>query len=218
MIIVRRLRAGTSCIRNNAAISAIVLFVCALLIELAIGGFEGWGALVPSMAKQYGYSVVSLQSLFGVMLVVFAVSAFASGRILDRIGEPTLLLTASLFYAIAYFLAGFYTGNYYMLLLSLGVIQSAAIGAMYLALMRLFVRTFRKRTGAALGVLLSAFAIGVSLMAMIAGRASAVGQSASLVLTRLAVYYGIPVFLFALAACPRNRSGARWQISSKIQV
>jgi len=188
---------------------AYIILAAAILIELLIGATLGWGAFVPLIIKYYGYSAVRSQMIFSVTIVVFSLSIFGYGRVIGRIGERVLLLGGSLLYILAYAMASLWGGSYPMLLLSIGVLASTGVSAIYLALLQLCVSEFCDRAGTVTGALVAGYGLGAFIIAYLIRLVAAQGYDIGQVFIGISLFYGLPVLLLNLLivklyrpACP----------------
>lgn len=141
----------------------IVLF-CALLVQLCIGGVYAWSVFVPKLKSELGFSNVQTQVIFSLTIFSFTLSMTFAGRMLSHSTPRRIASIGALLFLAGYLVASFSNGNFWLLLLGIGIIAGAGIGFCYICPMATTVRWFPEKKGLVTGMVVAGFGGGAILL------------------------------------------------------
>ncbi len=133
------------------------MLAASIVVMLCLGGVYAWSTFVPALQKQFGYSGVQTQLVFGVSICSFTITMIASGRLLPRLGPRRLTLYSALLFTAGYLIASVSAGVYALVLLGIGVLSGAAIGCGYVSPLAVAPRWFPHHHGLVMGAVTAGF-------------------------------------------------------------
>lgn len=131
----------------------------AALCNAALGSLFAWSVVAGPVARDLGVGAGETGSVFSVALAVFTVGVLTAGPVADRRGARPLLLLAAAAGAAGLALAAA-IGTYVGLLVGAGFGFGAANGIGYSAALHVAGTAWPGRRGVAIGIVLSAYALG----------------------------------------------------------
>jgi MFS transporter, OFA family, oxalate/formate antiporter len=145
---------------------------------------------------------------FMIFLAFFAVTMFFGGRIMEKIGPRNLTIIGGVIVAAGWFLSGFAT-NIYLLVLTYGVIAGSGVGLAYGCPIAIAARWFPDKKGLAVGLTVAGFGGSALLTAKIASvLLDSVGLSTTF------IYFGIAfLVIIFLLSLPLKFPVAGWKPS-----
>ena len=143
---------------------------------------------------------------FMTFLAFFAVTMFFGGRIMEKIGPRNLTIIGGVIVSAGWFLSGFAT-NIYLLVLTYGVIAGSGVGLAYGCPIAVAARWFPDKKGLAVGLTVAGFGGSALLTAKIASSLlDSVGLSTTF------MYFGIAfLVIIFLLALPLKFPAAGWK-------
>ena len=155
---------------GSASWTGILVVASAVLVQTLLGSLYAWSVFIPPLREGYDISTTQTQWVFGTMVFVFVIIMTLMGQILDRIGARTAVVMSGLLYGGGYVLAGSVEGAFWSVLLGIGVISGAGIGAGYVAALACCVRWYPQRKGLVTGLAVSGFGGGAVIVSMLGQR------------------------------------------------
>jgi len=143
---------------------------------------------------------------FMIFLAFFAVTMFFGGKIMEKLGPRNLTILGGVIVSAGWFLSGFAT-NIYMLVLTYGVIAGSGVGLAYGCPIAIAARWFPDKKGLAVGLTVAGFGGSALLTAKIASvLLDSVGLSTTF------MYFGIAfLVIIFLLALPLKFPVAGWK-------
>ncbi|WP_433288858.1 MFS transporter [Pseudonocardia sp. CA-142604] len=191
----------------------------AVLLDLAVSPLFAWDVFTGSLRRDLGVGDAQLASVFSVGLAAFTVGVLVGGRVADSVSPRRLALLTAVG-AVLGLLGSAAATSLPILILAFGILLGASTGLGYATAVRV-AGTVQSGRGLALGLVVSAYAVGTAVLAPVAAALLvAVGRSGTFVV--LAAVLG-GVLLAAAALVPgrapssprQSRHRARWTRPSR---
>ena len=144
-----------------------IVLAAGVVLQLILGGVYAWSAFVPSLTEQYGLSNGQCGLIFGVVIGVFTVAMIPGGRLLRRFGPRIVAGAGAALFAAGYVAASLSGGNFVLLLLSIGVLSGAGIGAGYVCPLTVAMKWFPNNKGLVTGVAVAGFGGGAVVLSFL---------------------------------------------------
>lgn len=112
---------------------------------------------------KYGFSKTESQMVFAVGLFTFALFTIFGGRLAKRFGPRKMAIAGGSILGAGYILASFVGGNFYLMLLFIGVMGGAGIGLAYVVPIAVGVKWFPDKKGLISGLAVAGFGFGALL-------------------------------------------------------
>jgi OFA family oxalate/formate antiporter-like MFS transporter len=137
-------------------------------LQLILGGVYAWSAFVPSLTRQHGLSNAQCGVIFGVVIAVFTIVMIPSGRLLRRFGPRVVAGAGACLFAAGYVAASHSRGSFPGLLVGIGVLTGAGIGAGYVCPLTVAMKWFPNNKGLVTGVAVAGFGSGAVVLSFLA--------------------------------------------------
>ncbi len=182
-------------------------------IMVCLGGVYAWSIFAPELVKDYGYTALQTQLVFGVLIAIFPVTMIYSGKIENRTTPRQQALVSAVLVGSGYFLAGMSNGNFILLLTGAGVFTGIGTGFGYLTAITASVKCYPERQGLVTGIAASGFGLAAVLLSLVGERMIALEYNVLQIFTLVGITYGSAILFLALfMTAPDNRT-AKQQIS-----
>lgn len=158
-----------------------IILMAGVIVQTVLGGIYSWSTFTPRLMEQYQLTEGQCGFIFGVTIFVFTVAMIFAGRILSKKGPRFTAGTGAVLFALGYFLASFSKGNFWLLLISIGVLSGTGIGFGYVCPLAVSMKWFPDKKGLVTGIAVAGFGGG------------------AVFLTRIAIYYleqGMDILVF----------------------
>ncbi|GLZ48362.1 MFS transporter [Actinomycetospora sp. NBRC 106375] len=166
----------------------------AVLLDLAVSPLFAWDVFTGVLGRELGAGGTALAAVFSVGLVAFMAAVVVGGRLADRVA-PRRLAAAAAVGMVAGLLGSGAASSVAATVLAFGVVVGASSGLGYATAVRV-AGTLASGRGLALGLVVSAYAIGTAVLAPVAAALlTAVGRG-----TTFAVLAGALGVLLVVAA------------------
>lgn len=176
----------------------------AMLLDLAVSPLFAWDVFTESLRRELGAGPTALTTVFSVGLAAFMTGVLVGGRLADAIPPRRLALVAAAG-TVAGLLGSALAPSVVVLVVAFGVVLGGTTGLGYATAVRV-AGTMRSGRGLALGLVVSAYAVGTAVLAPIAAvLLDAVGRRATFVLLAAAL---AAVLLAAAALLPAATAAA----------
>ena len=149
-----------------------LVVVGAILIQLALGAIYAWSvftARLTDAAGTYAFTASQTAWVFSAGLATFATVMVLAGRILPRMGPRPLTIVGGLLLGGGYVLGGFFGDNFWIQLLSIGIVGGAGIGLAYVVPISVCVKWFPDKKGLITGLAVAGFGFGATIWVKLAG-------------------------------------------------
>lgn len=141
-----------------------VVLISGILIQIILGGVYAFSTFIPPLVENYSLKTSQASSFFGTSILVFTFTMILAGKIYIKKGPRFTAMISSLLYFIGYLLASFSGGNYYLILLGVGVIVGIALGFGYVCPLSVGVKWFPNHKGTVTGVAVAGFGAGAIII------------------------------------------------------
>ena len=138
----------------------------AVLLDLAVSPLFAWDVFTGVLGRELGASDTALAGVFSVGLISFMAAVVLGGRVADRVA-PRRLAVAAATGMVAGLLGSAAAGSVATLVLAFGLLVGASSGVGYVSAVRV-AGTVATGRGLALGLVVSAYAIGTAVLAPVA--------------------------------------------------
>jgi OFA family oxalate/formate antiporter-like MFS transporter len=166
-----------------------LILAASLVIQVCLGGVYAWSVFVPRLVDDHALTTAQTQAVFGTTIAVFTGVMVYSGRLVERRGPRALTVTAGLLFTSGYLVAAVAT-HWLGILLGIGVLAGAGIGAGYVCPLTVSMRWFPAHRGLITGITVAGFGSGAVLLSTIAERMFAAGMGADDVFLVVGLAYG----------------------------
>ncbi len=177
--------------------------LASFLSMLCLGGIYAWSVFVPSLKTDYGLSGAQTQLIFGIVIAVFALSMIWAGSLEQKIGAKKLAMISALLFFLGYGLSALSAGNFFLILLGIGIFSGIATGFGYLMALTIPVKWFPEKKGFIAGIAAAGFGGGAVVVTLMAESLFSkgyhvlnifmiIGISFGLILLFMALFYTVP--------------------------
>lgn len=193
--------------KRTASVSPVAILLASIVIQLCLGGVYAWSTFVGPLRDQYGFTATQTQCIFGVTIATFTLVMIIAGRLLPRYGPRRITTIAGILFALGYGLAAASAGNYFLILLGIGILVGAGIGCGYACSLTTALNWYPHRRGLVIGLVVAGFGAGAVVLTTCTSLAFAHGIAVLHWFAWLAVGYGVVLLLCAqLLTVPANCS------------
>lgn len=176
----------------------ILILLASVVIQVCLGGLYAWTSFVPALRNSHGLSTAQTQVIFGGLIAVFTVAMIFAGRLLERWGPRLVACMGGLLFGSGYLIASISKGEFFMLLLGIGVVAGVGTGFGYVCPLAICMKWFPTHKGLVTGVAVAGFGAGAVLMAAFAELFFSRGVSVLMVFRWVGICYGTAIVSAAL--------------------
>ncbi|HAL45802.1 MAG: hypothetical protein A2Y12_14370 [Planctomycetes bacterium GWF2_42_9] len=144
-----------------------ILLAC-ILIQSVLGSIYAWSVFVPSLTGRYELTNAQCGLIFGTTIAVFTGVMVPAGRFLSRFGPRIISAFGAVLFCAGHLLASASNGNFLLILIGIGFIHGAGIGACYVCPLTVAVKWFPEHKGLVTGVAVSGFGGGAIVISQFA--------------------------------------------------
>lgn len=141
-----------------------IVLLAGMCLQTVLGSVYGWSAFVPSLTRDYGLGMGQTGFIFGITIAVFTITMIPAGKLIPKYGPRPVASVGALLYMAGYILASTSNGNYVMILIGIGIITGAGIGAGYVCPLTTGMKWFPDNKGLVIGVSVAGFGGGAVIM------------------------------------------------------
>ena len=145
-----------------------VVLAAGIVLQLVLGGVYAWSEFTPSLVEEYGFTDGQSAMVFGLTIAVFTLSMVVAGRQLARFGPRLMGSIGAILFGAGYLVASQSGGNFYGVLLGIGVLTGAGIGAGYVCPLTVGMKWFPNNKGLVTGVAVGGFGGGAIVLTNLA--------------------------------------------------
>ena len=95
--------------------------LASFVIMVCLGGIYAWSIVASELIRDFEFSSSLTQIIFGTLIGVYPLTMIFAGRLEKKISARILAVFSAVFFALGYVLAGLSGGNYFLILLGIGV-------------------------------------------------------------------------------------------------
>ncbi|MFW6381559.1 MAG: MFS transporter [Bacillota bacterium] len=173
------------------------ILIASIVLQIILGGIYAWSVFIPALRADYGISVSRSSLVFGITILVFTLSMIVAGRILARKGPRFTAVIGALFYGTGYLVASLSGGNYWIILMGIGVITGAGIGFGYVCPLTTCVKWFPRKKGLITGLAVAGFGGGAIILTEFVSLLENMGLGTLMIYRNIAIFTGIPAVIAA---------------------
>jgi OFA family oxalate/formate antiporter-like MFS transporter len=138
-----------------------------LMMNIALGTLYAWSIFVAPLEKEFGWKRAQTSAVFGIAVVVFALSFIVAGRLQDKFGPFWISLTGGILVSLGFFLCS-YTHSLMWLYMCFGVIGGLGNGFGYATPIPVMAKWFPDKRGLAVGLAVGGYGAGSALFGPLA--------------------------------------------------
>jgi OFA family oxalate/formate antiporter-like MFS transporter len=132
----------------------------AVIMQSGFGSVYAWSVFRQPLSAHYGTNITNVNLTFFIASLVFAVSTFAAGFLLRRVGPRSIGVTGGVLFGVGTFLSAFAGDSLSLLYLTYGILAASGGGLGLIAPIVVLPRWFPDRPGLAYALALVGFGIG----------------------------------------------------------
>ena len=174
-----------------------IILMASLVFQVILGGIYAWSIFIPSLQRLYDISTSKSSFIFGLTIFVFTLTMIFAGKVLNKIGPRFTAIIGATFYAAGFLLASFSGGNYYIILIGIGIITGIGIGFGYICPLTTCIKWFPKQKGLITGLAVAGFGGGAILLTRHVSFLLNMGLDTLDIFQNIAVVAGIPALIAA---------------------
>ncbi len=138
-----------------------------LMMNIALGTLYAWSIFVAPLEKEFGWKRAQTSTVFGIAVVVFALTFIVAGRLQDKFGPFWVSLTGGILVSLGFFLCS-YTHSLMWLYVCFGVIGGLGNGFGYSTPIPVMAKWFPDKRGLAVGLAVGGYGAGSALFGPLA--------------------------------------------------
>ena len=138
-----------------------------LLMNLALGTLYAWSIFVAPLEKEFGWKRAQTSTVFGIAVVVFALTFVVAGRLQDKYGPFRISLIGGILVSLGFFLCS-YTHTLTWLYVCFGVIGGLGNGFGYSTPIPVMAKWFPDKRGLAVGLAVGGYGGGSAIFGPLA--------------------------------------------------
>jgi len=151
----------------NPGISRWWRVVGGMSMNLALGTLYAWSIFVAPLEKEFGWKRAETSTVFGIAVVVFALSFIVAGRLQDKFGPFRISLIGGILVSVGFFLCS-YTHSLTWLYVCFGVIGGLGNGFGYATPIPVMAKWFPDKRGLAVGLAVGGYGAGSAIFGPLA--------------------------------------------------
>ncbi|MCK4530513.1 MAG: MFS transporter [Candidatus Marinimicrobia bacterium] len=167
------------------------------IIMLCIGSVYAWSIIASELISKYHFSAFQSQVIFGSIIAIFPATMILVGRLGRKIKFRTIGYISGLLFFAGYFVASHSHGNFYIILLGIGVLAGIATGFGYWLALTSPVQWFPEKKGLITGIAAAGFGLGAIFMSEISNIVLANGKDVLQLLKIVGISYGLIILLLS---------------------
>ena len=136
-------------------------------MNLALGTLYAWSIFVAPLEKEFGWKRADTSTVFGIAVVVFALTFIVAGRLQDKYGPFKISLIGGILVSLGFFLCS-YTHSLNWLYVCFGVIGGLGNGFGYSTPIPVMAKWFPDKRGLAVGLAVGGYGAGSAIFGPLA--------------------------------------------------
>jgi OFA family oxalate/formate antiporter-like MFS transporter len=165
------------------------------ILMLCLGGVYAWSIIASELIEKYHFSSTQTQVIFGTLIAVFPITMIFVGKIASRLSVRFLGYLSGFLFLGGYLLAGLSGGDFYLILLGVGILSGVATGFGYWVSISVPVQWFPERKGLVTGIAAAGFGLGALLLSQASEVILLSGKNVSQLLNIIAISYGLIIII-----------------------
>ncbi|MDR3747692.1 MAG: OFA family MFS transporter [Acidobacteriota bacterium] len=133
-----------------------------LSMNLALGSLYAWSIFVAPLEKEFGWKRAQTSTVFGIAVVVFALTFIVAGRLQDKFGPFWISVTGGVLVSLGFFLCAYTTSLTY-LYICFGIIGGLGNGFGYATPIPVMAKWFPDKRGLAVGLAVAGYGAGSAI-------------------------------------------------------
>jgi len=166
-------------------------------VMLCLGGIYAWSIVIPGLQEDYGFSASQTQWVFGSVIATFTTSMLVAHKLVQRIGYKRLLMLTGVLFCTGYLLAAFSSGNFWSILLGIGLISGIATGFGYMISLTSAVQYLPTKKGLVTGIVSAGFGGGSIILTIWGDWILMLGYDVLQLFGLIGLIYGILICVMA---------------------
>jgi OFA family oxalate/formate antiporter-like MFS transporter len=158
---------ATADISSSPGISRWWRVVGGMSMNLALGTLYAWSIFVAPLEKEFGWKRAQTSTVFGIAVVVFALTFIVAGRLQDKYGPFKISLIGGILVSLGFFLCS-YTHSLNWLYVCFGVIGGLGNGFGYATPIPVMAKWFPDKRGLAVGLAVGGYGGGSAIFGPLA--------------------------------------------------
>lgn len=197
-----------------------LIVVSSFFVMLCLGSVYAWSIVSSELITNFGFSSIQTQLVFGLVIAVFPVTMIFAGKYENKLGARKLTILSSIFFSAGYIISGLSSGNFYIILLGIGLLAGIGTGFGYLAALTTPVKWFPAKKGLVTGIAAGGFGLAAFIFSIIIEKALSSGKNILDIFLLVGIVYGLIIFLFSnfLKAPDENLSTENKSESYKVDA
>jgi len=175
-----------------------VVLSAALFIQVCLGGLYAWSEFIPKLKLEYSISTTQTQIIFGTTIAMFTIAMLLAGRLQDKKGPMFVAFIGGILFGAGYLISAFSNGNFYILILGVGIVSGTGIAFGYVAPLATCVKWFPNHKGLVTGISVAGFGGGAILLAELVEFCFVMGLHINDVFLWIGVVYGTVIIASSL--------------------
>ena len=175
----------------------VLTVVSSFVIMLSLGGIYAWSVLVPELIRSYHWTAVQSQLIFGLLIAVFPATMILAGKLQERVSPRFQAILSAVFFGGGYVVSSFSNGNFYIILLGIGVLAGIGTGFGYMTALTVPVKWFPEKKGLVTGIVSAGFGLAAVVLTYLIEHALIDGLDVMEIFRRIGLGYGGMILLFA---------------------
>ena len=138
--------------------------MASFVIMLCIGSVYAWSLVASQLMEKYDFSAFESQLVFGAIIAIFPVTMIFVGQLGKRMRHRYFGYICGLLFFLGYWIAGSSGGNFFMILLGIGIFSGVGTGFGYWVSLTSPLQWFPDRKGLVAGIAAAGFGLGAVFM------------------------------------------------------
>lgn len=165
---------------------------------LCIGSVYAWSIIAKELIEDFNFSASQSQIIFGTVISIFPITMVLVGQIAKRIKHKYFGYISGILFYLGYTLASHSQGNFFLILIGIGVFAGIATGFGYWVAFTTPVQWFPKRKGLITGIAAAGFGLGAVFMSEGAELFLLDGKNVLQLLQMVGILYGLIIVIFSI--------------------
>ncbi len=186
-------------LKHHTAYKQVLSIISSVVIMVCLGGLYAWSVFVPLLKTEHGLNTAQTQFIFGVTIAVFTMTMILAGKVLEKRGPRQTAFISALLFIAGYLTASYSGGQFYLLLVGIGILSGAGIGFGYVCALSTPLKWIFRRKGLLTGITVAGFGAGAIFLSQVVESLALSGMPVLTIFRIIGIVYGIVVLLSALA-------------------
>lgn len=171
--------------------------ISSFVIMLCLGGVYAWSIIASELMDAYAFSAAQTQVIFGLVIAIFPTTMIFAGKMANKSGSRILALASGIFFGAGYLLSGFSGGNFYIILLGVGILAGIGTGLGYLVALSTPVKWFPEKKGLITGVAAAGFGLAAFVLSLAIEDFLQQGNDILHIFKMIGLIYGLIIVIFS---------------------